>query len=266
MNQYVQHSRLSEADFFNLLKLFLEGADANLISNKIGVNRNTVNLYVRALRMRIAKYCEENRPTSFDNIKVSTSFKDTKSEPRFQVKKLVDKRSKKDRLWRVQKGKEPLDAWWLKRQPSHYVIGVLDGGTVWTAIVPKLDEAIRLFRYKKDTPRRHTPRKSQWNRWLAFDAVASYGSEKELKIMNLNVESEVKNFRKKLTSTLKTRRGVNDLNFYFHLKESEFRYNAKNNTEALDILKKELLKEPLSLTKTIRLSDSRLKRVSRQNP
>jgi len=57
-NKYVKRSRISEKKFRQLVKLFSLDLDAIQISELSYLNRNTVNRYLKAIRIRIAEFCE----------------------------------------------------------------------------------------------------------------------------------------------------------------------------------------------------------------
>jgi hypothetical protein len=242
-NPYVRRSRLTKSKFLKTLELFLDGKSAALISNKVGMDRNTANTYAHALRVRIAKYCESTyRPLSFSEMPVATSFKNTKSHPRFSDWQVVEKRKRTNKTGKkILNNGKPVLIKGLKRKPSHFAIKVLADGKVWTAIIPKWDDFNYLYRAEK-----YLSRSGTWKQWLTFDAIGAYGQEKELVILNEAVAPEVRSFWFELRANLKKRRGTNDLNFYFHLKESEFRHNTEEDAPA-DIIASELLQQPLSL-------------------
>ena len=61
-NKYVNRSRISEAKFRELVKLFVLDLTATQMAELSGLNRNTVNRYLRGIRQRIADYCEASFP------------------------------------------------------------------------------------------------------------------------------------------------------------------------------------------------------------
>lgn len=61
-NRYAKSSKLSEAKFRELVKLFAADLTAVQIAQASGANRNTVNRYLRLIRERIFLYCEAQRP------------------------------------------------------------------------------------------------------------------------------------------------------------------------------------------------------------
>ena len=61
-NKYVNRSRISEAKFRELVKLFVLDLTATQIAELSGLNRNTVNRYITGIRQQIADYCEASFP------------------------------------------------------------------------------------------------------------------------------------------------------------------------------------------------------------
>ena len=62
VNKYAHRSKISEAKFRQLVKLFAIDLDASQIAEVTGLNRNTVNRYLMALRRRVAEFCEQQAP------------------------------------------------------------------------------------------------------------------------------------------------------------------------------------------------------------
>ena len=61
-NKYSEHARISELKFRQLLRLICVDLNAVQISQVTGLNRNTVNRYLKAIRQSIARICEEDSP------------------------------------------------------------------------------------------------------------------------------------------------------------------------------------------------------------
>ena len=61
-NRYAKSSKLSEAKFRFLVKLFAADLTAVQIARVSGLNRNTVNRYLRLIRERLLQYCDAQRP------------------------------------------------------------------------------------------------------------------------------------------------------------------------------------------------------------
>ena len=63
-NKYAYRSRISEAKIRQIVKLFTVDLNASQIAEVVGLNRNTINRYLAAIRERIARYCEAESPVS----------------------------------------------------------------------------------------------------------------------------------------------------------------------------------------------------------
>ena len=61
-NRYAKNSKISEAKIREVIRLFSLNLDATQIAVLTGLNRNTVNRFLKALRERIAEYCESQSP------------------------------------------------------------------------------------------------------------------------------------------------------------------------------------------------------------
>jgi len=72
-NKYANRSKIFETKTRELIRLFSYDLDATQISKVSGLNRNTVNRYLRAIRERIAEYCESQSPLKGE-IAVDESF------------------------------------------------------------------------------------------------------------------------------------------------------------------------------------------------
>jgi transposase len=72
-NRYPKRAKISGVKFRVLLKLFCVDLDASQIPEITGLNRNTMNRYIRAIRVEIAKTCEEESPFSGE-VEVDESY------------------------------------------------------------------------------------------------------------------------------------------------------------------------------------------------
>ena len=61
-NKYSRRSKISVAKIHQLVRLFAVDLDATQIAAITGLNRNTINRYLAAIRERIALYCEAESP------------------------------------------------------------------------------------------------------------------------------------------------------------------------------------------------------------
>ena len=72
-NRYAIRSRISEAKFRQIVRLFALDLEATQITVLAGLNRNTINRYLRGIRQRIAEYCEAQSPFSGE-VEVDESY------------------------------------------------------------------------------------------------------------------------------------------------------------------------------------------------
>ena len=64
VNKYASHSKISEKKILELIRLFALDLNALQIAELTGLNRNTVNRYLKAIRKRIALFSEQESPFS----------------------------------------------------------------------------------------------------------------------------------------------------------------------------------------------------------
>lgn len=76
-NKYVNRSKISEAKFREIVRLFSMDLTAIQIAELTGLNRNTVNRYLKAIRERIAEYCNVVAPPELSR---SLQHRDGKSD------------------------------------------------------------------------------------------------------------------------------------------------------------------------------------------
>jgi len=58
LNKYIYRSRISEAKFREIIKLFCADLTGSQIAELSGLSRNTINKILKAVRTRIAEHCE----------------------------------------------------------------------------------------------------------------------------------------------------------------------------------------------------------------
>ncbi|NGP87698.1 IS1595 family transposase [Aliifodinibius halophilus] len=61
-NKYVNRGKISEYKFRELVRLFALDLTATQIAELSGLNRNTVNRYLKGIRQRLAAYCYKQAP------------------------------------------------------------------------------------------------------------------------------------------------------------------------------------------------------------
>ena len=214
-NRYVNRSKISEAKFRELVRYFAADLDASQIAQLSGLNRNTVNRYLKAIRERIATFCELESPLSGE-VEVDESF--------FGARRVKGKRG------RGAYGKT-------------IVFGLVKRhGRVYTQIVPDCTkatlQAIIRGKVMLDSVIYSDGLKS-------YDGLVDVGYDKHFRIDHGNNEFAVGrnhiNGIEGFWGVAKTRlakfRGMSKNTFYLHLKECEFRYNYRSQNLYLTLLK-----------------------------
>ena len=214
-NKYVKRSRISEAKFRELLRLFSLDLDANQITNLTNLNRNTVNRYLSLIRKRIAQFCERQSPFEGE-IEVDESY--------FGGKRIKGKRG------RGARGKTP-------------VFGILQrGGKVYTEIVPDCAKAtlqgIIRGRVSPDSV-------IHSDYWRGYNGLVDLGYKKHYRVHHGTNEfakgkchiNGIESFWSFAKRRLMKFHGVPKSTFYLHLKECEFRFNFRDQDIYVMLLK-----------------------------
>lgn len=214
-NRYVNRSKISEAKFRELVRYFATDLDASQIAQLSGLNRNTVNRYLKAIRECIAEHCELESPVSGE-IEVDESF--------FGARRVKGKRG------RGAYGKTIVFGL-IKRQ-----------GRVYTQIVPDCAkatlQAIIRGKVTLDSVIYSDGLKS-------YDGLVDVGYDKHFRINHGNDEfaqghnhiNGIEGFWGVAKTRLAKFKGMSKITFFLHLKECEFRYNYRNQKLYLIILK-----------------------------
>ena len=221
-NRYIRSSKLSEAKFRTLVKLFAADLTAVQIAQLGNINRNTANRYLRLIRTRILEFTEEQRPF-FGTIEVDESW--------FGAKRVKGKRG------RGAYGKTT-------------VFGVYERqGQVYTEIVPDCSKATLqgIIRGKVDPA-------SVINSdgWRGYNGLVDIGyghyrvdhSKDEFVCGKTHING-IEGFWGYAKVRLVRFRGMHRRTFLLHLKETEFRYNLRDQNIGRVILKL-CRKNPLS--------------------
>lgn len=213
-NRYCKSSKLSERKFRELVKYFSADLTATQIAQLSGINRNTVNRYLRLIRNRLVAHCEEWRPMC-GVIEVDESW--------FGAKRVKGKRG------RGAYGKTT-------------VFGIHErNGMVYTEIVPDCSKATLqgIIRGKVDVS-------SVINSdgWRGYNGLVDIGyghfrvdhSKDEFARGHTHING-IEGFWGLAKVRLAKFRGMHKSTFLLHLKESEFRYNYRKQNLTRIILK-----------------------------
>jgi len=205
-NKYKFRSRISEWQFRQLVKLFSADLTATQISYLSGLNRTTVNRYLRGIRERIARYCEEQFSFS-GTVEVDES--------------LFGARWVKGKRGRGAYGKTT-------------VFGIYErNGHVYTEVVPDCSKATlqAIIRGKVAV---ETVINSDG--WKGYNGLVDIGyghfrvdhSKDEFARGQTHVNG-IEGFWGIAKVRLAKFRGMHPSTFHLHLKETEFRYNHRND-------------------------------------
>lgn len=205
-NKYKNRSRISEKQFRLLVKLFSADVMATQMAYLTGLNRNTVNRYLRGIRERIARYCEQQSPYS-GTVEVDESW--------FGAKRVKGKRG------RGAYGK--ITVFGIYKRNGH----------VYTEIVPDCSKATlqAIIRGKVAV-------ESVINSdgWRGYNGLVELGYG-HFRVDHSNDEfvrdqahiNGIEGFWGVAKVRLAKFRGMAKSTFYLHLKETEFRYNHRND-------------------------------------
>lgn len=206
-NKYILRSKISEAKFRQLVRLFCVDLTATQIAQVAGLNRNTVNRLLQGIRERIAVVCEAESPVSGE-VEVDESY--------FGARRVRGLRGRGARGKTIVFGL-------FKRQ-----------GRVYTEIVSDCSRATLqgIIRGRVDPESViHS------DGWRGYNGLVDLGYQKHYRVQHgenefANEHSHI-NGIESFWAFAKTRlvrfRGMQKHTFYFHLKECEFRFNHRHD-------------------------------------
>ncbi|MZG31546.1 MAG: IS1595 family transposase [Nitrospinae bacterium] len=221
-NRYANRSKISEHKFRQIIRYFAVDLDASQITKLVALNRNSVNRYLRAVRERIAEFCETQSPFSGE-IEVDESF--------FGARRIKGKRG------RGASGKT-------------IVFGILKrNGKVYTEIVPDCSkatlQAVIRGRVTLDSV-------IYSDGWRGYNGLVDVGYGKHFRIDHGRNEfakgsthvNGIEGFWGFSKTRLSRFRGMRKSTFYLHLKECEFRFNYRDQ-DLYQLLIKMIKNQPL---------------------
>ena len=205
-NKYYRHSKISEAKFRQLLRLFAMDLTATDAAQLSGVSVRSVNAVYQRIRIRLARQCAAQSPFSGE-LEADESY--------FGPKRIRGKRG------RGAGGKT-------------IVFGLLKrGDCVYTEVVADASKSTlqAIIRGKVD-PRSviHT------DGWRGYDGLVDLGLEKHFRVNHGNNEfvkgsrhvNGIESFWSYAKHRLAQFHGVRREKFELHLKETEFRFNHRH--------------------------------------
>lgn len=223
-NKYLKYSKISEAQFRTILRLFCLEMESAKVAEYIGVNRLTVNRIFDKIRVRIAELCEVESPFINGEVELDESY--------FGARRVRGIRG------RGAKGKIP-------------VFGMLKrGDKVYTQIVKNCSasQLLPIIKGKADTDA-----VIYSDGFKTYDGLADFGYKKHYRVKHGENEfadghnhiNGIENFWGLCKVRLAKFRGIHKHKFYLHIKECEFRYNYRNQNIYV-ILLKNIRKKPIS--------------------
>ena len=224
-NKYYYRSRISEAKFRQIIKLFSEDLMATQIANLSGVSRVTINAILKGTRQRIAEYCEQQSPFH-GTVEVDESY--------------FGARRKRGKRGRGAYGKT-------------IVFGIYRrNGKVYTEIVPDCTR-----KTLQSIIKGHVEPESiiHSDKWRGYNGLVDLGYKKHYRIDHGNDEfvsgnshiNGIEGFWGLAKTRLVKFKGMHPKTFYLHLKECEFRYNYRYEN-VYNLLLKIIKNSPLNLS------------------
>lgn len=222
VNKYYRSAKISEAKFRQLLRCFGEDLTASSTARLTGVSVRSVNSIFLKIRRRLAEICDTEPPLN-GIVEVDESY--------FGPHRIKGKRGRGA-------GEKTI------------VFGILKRGEkVWTQIVPNAKKRTlqRLIRGKVSLDSViHS------DGWVGYDGLVDVGYAKHLRVRHSDNQfadrsnhiNGIESFWSFAKHRLAQFKGVPKHTFYLHLKESEFRFNHRNE-DPYKLLLRILREDPL---------------------
>jgi transposase len=223
-NKYFYHSHISEKKFREIIRYFAMDLEASKIAELTGVSRNSVNKILKALRLRLAQCCWDESP-------FCKKGPDTEQPP------------------------EPATAPWRSRKDARGkipVFGVVNHrGKIFTQILPDISRKTFQAAIRGAIPLEGI---GPVHGVKSYDSLVDLGYKKQYRLNNGTVPKKtqincVDNFWGSTKMRLQKFRGMSKSTFFLHLKETEYRFNHRNE-DLYSLLLDMLRKEPLNLSKS----------------
>jgi transposase len=229
-NRYLKGAHLSERKVRELIKLFSEDLTATQIANITGISRITVNAYFKLIRTHIAKFCEERNPFHFTNGTV-IHHDHTSENGTVASNGAVSKKS----FYGIFKNDETIHTDKIANIDAEWMYDWLKGKTEGEK---NIIEQYRLNVY---------------NGIADFNSIRLYRVNESVPGLTRGKShiDEIDMFWGMLKSRLIKFRGLNSGTLYLHVKETEFRYNYREN-DLFELLMEILHKRPLHYSKAVR--------------
>jgi len=225
-NRYIFHSKISEKKFREIVRYFSHDIEASKIAALTGVSRYSINRILKAVRCRIAEFCEAESPFDVGEVEIDESY--------FGARRVRGIRG------RGARGK-------------HIVFGLIKRrGKVYTQVVKNCSAAELLPIIREKVNEESTV---YTDGFKTYDGLVDLGYKKHHRIKHDNNEfalgsnhiNGIENFWAIAKARLSKFRGIHKSTFYLHLKECEFRFNYRNQN-LYPILLKIVRDNPIKLS------------------
>lgn len=208
-----KYSRLSKRKVNQLMQCFVADLGATQTTQLANLNRNTVNDWFHTFRVWIAEYQEEQVAQSVGTFELDESY----------FGGIKKKTHAEERRKRGRGAENKVPVFGIKKR---------DDGSVYTQIIPNASKTTLFPIIKKlinkDDSVIYTDKFRTYD-GLVFDGYKHYRINHSKKYSNrkgVHING-IENFWSFAKLRLAKFRGLNRKNFYYHLKECEFRYNKK---------------------------------------
>ena len=217
VNKYKKRSRISEAKFREIVRLFALDIEATKIAILTGISRRSINKIITQIRQRIAELSESQSPFESGEVEIDESY--------FGARRVRGVRGR-------------------GAHSKHIVFGLIKrGGKVYSQVVKNCsaNELIPIIRGKVST-----------DSVIYTDGLVNFGFKKHHRIKHGENEfakghnhiNGIENFWAIAKIRLSKFRGISKATFYLHLKECEFRFNNRDQ-DIYKLILKILRKNPL---------------------
>ena len=222
-NRYANRARISTWQVRQLVRYFVLDLTASQMALLTGLNRHTINRYVRAFRERIAQFCETQSPFGGE-VEVDESY--------FGARRIKGKRG------RGAYGKT-------------IVFGIFQrNGQVYTELVPDCRKrTLQAIIRGKDT----LDSVIYSDGWPGYNGLVDVGYGKHLRVDHSKDEfvrgrahvNGIEGFWGYAKARLVRFRGISKRTSYWHLKDCEFRFNHRGQN-LYQLVLRMLRKQPLN--------------------
>ena len=222
-NRYVKNSQITATKFRQILKLFASDAQGKLIAKFTGISERAINRLLDKLRKRIALLAEKESCFTKGEIEIDESY--------FGPRRVKGKRGRGAAKKKIVFGVKKRD------------------GKVYTQIVKNCSTAELLPIIKRLVPKESVLYSDEWK---AYDSLVDAGYKQHYRIKHSNDVfangkvhiNSIESFWGVAKIRLAKFRGIRHNKFCLYLKETEFRFNHREEN-LYAILLKELRKTPL---------------------